>query len=64
MEADQLGDVDVAHQLAETIESAELFLYPAIDTCSLTTASPTTTKAPRRSSSNECSASSTTSSSG
>jgi dienelactone hydrolase len=28
MEADELGDVDVAHQLAETIESAELFLYP------------------------------------
>ncbi len=28
MEADELGDVDVARQLAETIESAELFLYP------------------------------------
>jgi dienelactone hydrolase len=28
MEADELGDVDVAHQLAETIETAELFLYP------------------------------------
>ena len=28
MEADEWGDVDVAHQLAETIESAELFLYP------------------------------------
>jgi dienelactone hydrolase len=28
MEADELGDVDVAQQLAETIESAELFLYP------------------------------------
>jgi dienelactone hydrolase len=23
-----VGDLDVAHQLAETIESAELFLYP------------------------------------
>ena len=28
MEADELGDVDVAHELAETIEGAELFLYP------------------------------------
>lgn len=28
MEADEWGDVDVARQLAETIESAELFLYP------------------------------------
>jgi dienelactone hydrolase len=28
MAADELGDVDVAQQLAETIESAELFLYP------------------------------------
>ncbi|HWM13383.1 MAG TPA: dienelactone hydrolase family protein [Gaiellaceae bacterium] len=28
MEADELGDVDVARQLAGTIESAELFLYP------------------------------------
>ncbi len=32
MEADELavreGDLDVAHELAETIESAELFLYP------------------------------------
>jgi dienelactone hydrolase len=28
MEADEQGDVDVARQLAETIESAELFLYP------------------------------------
>jgi dienelactone hydrolase len=27
MEADEQGDVDVAHQLAEAIESAELFLY-------------------------------------
>jgi dienelactone hydrolase len=27
MDADEWGDVDVAHQLAETIESAELFLY-------------------------------------
>ena len=32
MEADELavreGDLDVAHELAETLESAELFLYP------------------------------------
>ncbi len=28
MEADELGDVDVARELAETIERAELFLYP------------------------------------
>jgi dienelactone hydrolase len=28
MEADDLGDVDVARELAETIENAELFLYP------------------------------------
>jgi dienelactone hydrolase len=28
MEADERGDVDVARELAETIESAELFLYP------------------------------------
>jgi len=28
MDGDELGDADVAHQLAETIESAELFLYP------------------------------------
>ena len=27
-EADELGDADVARQLAETIDSAELFLYP------------------------------------
>jgi dienelactone hydrolase len=28
MEADAWGDVDVARQLAETIDRAELFLYP------------------------------------
>jgi dienelactone hydrolase len=28
MEDDELGDVDIARELAETIESAELFLYP------------------------------------
>jgi dienelactone hydrolase len=28
MEADELGDVDVARQLAQTIDSAELFVYP------------------------------------
>jgi dienelactone hydrolase len=28
MEADELGDVEIAQELAETIESAELFLYP------------------------------------
>ena len=28
MEDDELGDVDVARELAATIESAELFLYP------------------------------------
>jgi dienelactone hydrolase len=28
MEQDDLGDVDVARELAETVESAELFLYP------------------------------------
>jgi dienelactone hydrolase len=28
MEADELGDADVARELDETIESAELFLYP------------------------------------
>jgi dienelactone hydrolase len=28
MEDDELGDVDIARQLAETIEGAELFLYP------------------------------------
>lgn len=28
MEADELGDVDVARELAETVESADLFLYP------------------------------------
>jgi dienelactone hydrolase len=28
MDADEWGDLDVAHQLAETIERAELFLYP------------------------------------
>jgi dienelactone hydrolase len=28
MEDDDLGDVDVAQELAETVESAELFLYP------------------------------------
>ncbi len=61
MDADEWGDLDVARQLVETTESAELFVYPAIGTCSRTTACPTTTKAPRRWSSNACSASSTTS---
>lgn len=28
MEADDWGDVDVCHSLAEQIESAELYLYP------------------------------------
>jgi dienelactone hydrolase len=28
MQSDELGDVDVARQLDETIDSAELFLYP------------------------------------
>jgi dienelactone hydrolase len=28
MEDDELGDVDVARELAETIETAQLFLYP------------------------------------
>jgi dienelactone hydrolase len=28
MEADDWGDVDVARELADTIETAELFLYP------------------------------------
>ncbi|MGH3062509.1 MAG: dienelactone hydrolase family protein [Gaiellaceae bacterium] len=28
MEADELGDVDIARQLAEAIEGAQLFLYP------------------------------------
>jgi dienelactone hydrolase len=28
MEADPLGDADVARQLAATVEGAELFLYP------------------------------------
>ena len=28
MEADELGDVDVGRELAETIDGAELFLYP------------------------------------
>jgi dienelactone hydrolase len=28
MEADELGDVDVARELAATVEGAELFLYP------------------------------------
>jgi dienelactone hydrolase len=28
MEADEWGDLDVAHELAETIETAELLLYP------------------------------------
>ncbi|MCU1660031.1 MAG: dienelactone hydrolase [Pseudonocardia sp.] len=28
MDADELGDLDVARHLVETIESAELFLYP------------------------------------
>jgi dienelactone hydrolase len=28
MEDDELGDVDIARELAETIEGAELFLYP------------------------------------
>ena len=28
MEDDDLGDVDIARELAETIETAELFLYP------------------------------------
>lgn len=28
MDADELGDVDVSRKLAETIEGAELFLYP------------------------------------
>jgi dienelactone hydrolase len=28
MEADEWGDVDIARRLAETIDSAELFLYP------------------------------------
>jgi dienelactone hydrolase len=28
MEGDELGDVDVARELAGTIEGAELFLYP------------------------------------
>jgi dienelactone hydrolase len=28
MEDDELGDVDVARELAATIEGAELFLYP------------------------------------
>jgi dienelactone hydrolase len=66
MEADEWaleGDLDVARELDETVESAELFLYPAIDTCSLTTACPTTTKKPQRWSRNGRSSSSTTSSS-
>ena len=28
MDADEWGDVDVARHVAETVESAELFLYP------------------------------------
>ena len=28
MDADELGDADVGRDLADTIESAELFLYP------------------------------------
>jgi dienelactone hydrolase len=28
MDADELGDLDVARNLVETIESAKLFLYP------------------------------------
>jgi dienelactone hydrolase len=28
MEADELGDLDVARDLAETTENVELFLYP------------------------------------
>ena len=28
MEDDELGDVDVARELADTVEGAELFLYP------------------------------------
>lgn len=28
MDGDELGDLDVAHVLAETIDTAELFLYP------------------------------------
>ena len=28
MEGDDLGDVDIAHELADTIDTAELFLYP------------------------------------
>jgi len=57
------GDLEAARQLVATIAGAELFLYPAIDTCSPTAACPTTTNAPRRCSSSACSASSTTSSS-
>jgi hypothetical protein len=30
MDADELGDLDVACHLVETMESAELFLYPAL----------------------------------
>ena len=28
MEDDELGDVDVARELAETVEGAQVFLYP------------------------------------
>jgi hypothetical protein len=50
-------------QLAETIEGAELFLYPGDRHLFADNSFPITTKAPRPCSSNACSASSTTSSS-
>src|ERR671935_2361554 len=51
MEEDEFaleGDLDAARELDKTVESAELFLYPATGTCSPTAAWPTTTSAPQR----------------
>ena len=62
------GDIEAARDLVETIEDAELFLYPgsctpAINTCSLTKVCRPTTRAPRPCSGNACSTSSAGSSS-
>lgn len=53
-EADDYGDADVAKELAEKIDSAEVFSTRPQHTCSRTRASPTTTRVPQRWSKNEC----------
>jgi hypothetical protein len=58
MEDDDWGDVDIARELAATIEGAQFFLYPVTRTWSPTTACAPSTRPPPRWSGSACSASS------